>query len=267
MTFQGHRILITGAGRGIGRALAIAFAAEGARVALADLDGAAAGRAAAEIRESGGDAFARETDLRDPAQIESLFREVDRRWGALDTLINNAGIGRQKSPLELSVEDWDDVLNTNLRGAFLCAREAARRMGASAAAPPATSAAQPPAAAGEGRGGGVIINIASTRALMSEANTEAYSASKGGLVALTHALAVSLAPWRIRVHCVSPGWIETGALAALTPADHAQHPAGRVGRPDDIARLCLFLADPRNDFLTAANYIIDGGMTRKMIYT
>jgi NAD(P)-dependent dehydrogenase (short-subunit alcohol dehydrogenase family) len=118
-----------------------------------------------------------------------------------------------------------------------------------------------------------IINIASTRALMSEPNTEAYSASKGGLLALTHALAISLGP-DIRVNCISPGWIEvsewkkqaTRHNAELTEQDHQQHPAGRVGKPEDIASLAVYFASPEADFITGANFVIDGGMTKKMIY-
>jgi NAD(P)-dependent dehydrogenase (short-subunit alcohol dehydrogenase family) len=120
---------------------------------------------------------------------------------------------------------------------------------------------------------GVIINIASTRSLMSEPNTEAYSASKGGIVALTHAMAASLGP-DIRVNCISPGWIDVSEWrkrslrhkGELTAADHAQHLAGRVGVPSDVAELALFLASPEASFITAANFIVDGGMTRKMIY-
>jgi NAD(P)-dependent dehydrogenase (short-subunit alcohol dehydrogenase family) len=112
--------------------------------------------------------------------------------------------------------------------------------------------------------GGLIVNIASTRAFMSEPDSEAYAASKGGLVSLTHALAASFAPHRVRVNCISPGWIETGDYLKLREADHLQHFSGRVGRPEDIAKACLFLAG--NDFINGENIIIDGGMTRKMIY-
>ncbi|MEH6355409.1 MAG: SDR family oxidoreductase, partial [Marinobacter sp.] len=118
---------------------------------------------------------------------------------------------------------------------------------------------------------GAIINIASTRALQSEANTEAYAATKGGLVALTHALAVSLGP-EVRVNCISPGWIDTREPEAgqepesLNPRDHGQHPAGRVGKPDDIAAMVHYLMSPQAGFITGQNIVIDGGMVRKMIY-
>ncbi|MNI76721.1 3-oxoacyl-[acyl-carrier-protein] reductase FabG [compost metagenome] len=118
----------------------------------------------------------------------------------------------------------------------------------------------------ENKQGGSIINIASTRALMSEPNSEAYAASKGGIVSLSHALAVSLGQDHIRVNCISPGWIETGDYEGLRSIDHEQHPAGRVGKPADIVKACLYLTDPENDFVTGTEMIIDGGMTRKMIY-
>ncbi len=115
-------------------------------------------------------------------------------------------------------------------------------------------------------GGGSIVNIASTRALMSEPHSEAYAASKGGILSLTHAMAISLGPDRITVNAICPGWIETGDYSQLRAIDHSQHPAGRVGTPMDIARACLYLTDPHNDFVTGAELVVDGGMTRRMIY-
>lgn len=245
--YAGLTVVVTGAARGIGKRLAEAYAAAGARLVAADFDRTAGEAAVESIRAAGGAATFVETDLRKPEQISRLFLTAAETYGTVYALINNAGFGRWKPPFDLTVEDWDDVLDTNLRGSFLCAREAAKLMRS-------------------GGQGGAIVNMASTRALMSEPNSEAYAASKGGLVALTHALALSLGPDRIRVNAVSPGWIETGHYEALRDVDHRQHPAGRVGQPDDIVRACFYLTDPANDFVTGTNLVVDGGMTRKMIY-
>ena len=152
----------------------------------------------------------------------------------------------------MSLAEWNRVLAINLTGTFLCAKYSAPHLAKTK---------------------GSIVNIASTRALMSEPDTETYSASKGGVVALTHSLALSLGP-DVRVNCISPGWIEVSGwkkrrarrAAKLSEMDHKQHPAGRVGRPEDIASLVAYLISPEAGFITGANFIVDGGMTRKMIY-
>ncbi|MFZ5940203.1 MAG: SDR family NAD(P)-dependent oxidoreductase [Bacteroidota bacterium] len=239
-------VIITGAGKGIGRAVALAYAEKGATVLIAERDPAAGKSTEEEITGAGGKALFIPTDVREPAQIVNLMEKAGRRFGRVDVLVNNAGLSVWKSPYELSVEEWENVIHTNLRSVFLCSREAAKLM--------------------RSGGGGAIINIASTRALQSEPHSEAYAASKGGILALTHALAASFAPDHIRVNCISPGWIETGDRNRLTEADHRQHWAQRVGEPSDIARACLYLSEPGNDFITGTNIVIDGGMTRKMIY-
>ncbi|MBM7563133.1 SDR family NAD(P)-dependent oxidoreductase [Paenibacillus sacheonensis] len=246
MAVDQQYVMITGAGAGIGREVAWAYASKGATVILTDKNAESLAQTTERLRSGGQRVFSQVLDVSDPAAIAACFAWVRESAGRLDALINNAGLGAWKSPYDLEVDEWDYVLNTNLRGTFLCAREAAKLMRAS--------------------GGGAIVNLASTRALMSEPNSEAYAASKGGIVALTHALAVSLGPDLIRVNAISPGWIETGDYGALRPIDHAQHPAQRVGNPDDIARACFYLTDPANDFVTGTNLVIDGGMTRKMMY-
>ncbi|GGF90131.1 SDR family NAD(P)-dependent oxidoreductase [Paenibacillus abyssi] len=241
--------LITGASGGIGRQLSKSYLEKGYAVILTDVDPADLERLSGSLATE----FDRESfhivpaDLRNPQDISAMIQSGKDRYGRIDVLINNAGFGITKIPYELTWEEWDSVLNTNLRGAFLCSREAASVM-----------RNQPE--------GGSIVHIASTRAMMSEPHTEAYAASKGGLLALTHALAASLAPDRITVNCISPGWIETGDYTQLREEDHQQHWSGRVGRPEDVARACLYLTDPTNDFVTGANIVVDGGMTKKMIY-
>ncbi|SEJ19476.1 hypothetical protein SAMN05216327_10725 [Dyadobacter sp. SG02] len=244
--YQNKVVIVTGAGNGIGSVVATHYARQGASVALWDRDPKGLHAIQEALEKEGFEASSLVIDLTNPDEIVAGMEQVKESLGRIDVLINNAGLGRTKSPYDLPVDDWDYVLNTNLRGSFLCAREAARVM--------------------RTQGKGAVVNIASTRALMSEPNTEAYAASKGGILALTHALAISLGPDRITVNAISPGWIETGDYSQLKVSDHAQHPAGRVGKPDDIARACLYLTNLENDFITGANLIIDGGMTRKMIY-
>lgn len=249
MKYTDNIVIVTGAGHGIGRAVAIAYASHGAHVVIAERNQEAGEAVAREINTAEGatgNASFYQIDVSQPTEIEQLMQVVAERFGKLDVLINNAGITTWESPYDLSVDAWDHILNTNLRSVFLASREAAKLM--------------------RQNGGGAIINLASTRAHMSEPHTEAYAASKGGILALTHALAVSLGPDGIRVNALSPGWIENGDYTLLRPEDHEQHPSGRVGNPEDIARACLFLTQKENDFVTGAELVIDGGMTRKMIY-
>jgi NAD(P)-dependent dehydrogenase (short-subunit alcohol dehydrogenase family) len=246
MKFDGKVAAITGAGSGIGQSIAMTYAKNGATVVLIDKDTNKLRKTYDLIQEAGFDAYPYTLDLNKPSEIEKIFQEIKAITDRMDILINNAGIGIWKSPYELTMDDWDLVLGTNLRGTFLCSKEAAKIM--------------------RGHGGGSIVNISSTRALMSEPNSEAYAASKGGINSLTHALAISLGSDHITVNAISPGWIETGDYNKLSETDHFQHPSMRVGKTEDIARACLYLTDPENDFITGTNLIIDGGMTRKMIY-
>jgi NAD(P)-dependent dehydrogenase (short-subunit alcohol dehydrogenase family) len=238
--------IITGAGGGIGRVLAMGYAAQSAQVVLIDKDEQKLKETELALQQAGFDPYVIRLALNDGATIAPAIKEIADKFGRIDILINNAGLGISKSPYDLGIDEWDYVIDTNLRGTFLCSREAAKVM--------------------RSNGGGSIVHISSTRAEMSEANSEAYAASKGGIIALTHALAVSLGKDGIKVNAISPGWIETGDYNSLRPEDHYQHPAMRVGKPEDIARACLYLTDPENDFVTGMNLTIDGGMTKKMIY-
>lgn len=246
MNYSEKLVVVTGGAKGIGRCIASTYAGEGATVIIADIDREAGESTTEEITDKGGSVLFIHSDISDPGSVTSLFSEVSETYKRLDILINNAGFGIWKSPESLTLEEWDSVLNTNLRGPFLCTKEVVPLM--------------------KKGNGGSVVNIASTRALMSEPDSEAYAASKGGIVSLTHALAASLSKYNIRVNCISPGWIETGDYSRLREKDHMQHFSQRVGKPEDIASACIWLTDPANSFINGANIIIDGGMTRKMIY-
>lgn len=245
---------VTGGAQGIGKAVALEFVKAGYEVSVADTDQEAGAELVAEIHELGGKGIFLPIDVSKEAEIEHWFKIMLEELGRVDVLVNNAGIGIGGSMLELPLASFDQVLSVNLRGAFACSQHAARAM--------------------KRQGSGVILNMASTRGLMSEADTESYAASKGGLLALTHAMAVSLGSYGIRVNAISPGWIEVGDWQKAskrrnpvhTERDRLQHPVGRVGTPEDIAAACLYLADNRAGFITGQNLIIDGGMTVKMIY-
>ncbi|QCJ40644.1 glucose 1-dehydrogenase [Bacillus sp. S3] len=247
MNFSKKTVVITGAGNGIGKGIALLYAEKGANIILADIDEKAGASAASTIKELGGEAIFVQTDVRLETDIVRLMELAHQTFGQIDILINNAGKAIFKSPFELTLEDWDDVMNTNLRSIFLGSREAAKYMR-------------------HNKDGGSIVNIASTRAIMSEPNSESYAATKGGIIAITHALAASLSNDHITVNSISPGWIETGDYSKLSPQDHEQHFSKRVGKPEDIARACLYLTSTENDFVTGINLVVDGGMTRKMIY-
>lgn len=245
--------LITGGGAGIGRATVLHLAGQGWRVAALDKDG----EALAELEQllPGNRMLAIECDVGVEDAVISAFKEVSAWTDGLDLLVNNAGIAQPHcGPLEdLALEDWQGWIDASLTSAFLCSR----------AAMPLLRARAPAA----------VVNVTSTRAIQSEPETFAYAAAKGGLAALTHAMAVTLGP-DIRVNAVAPGWIETGPWqkeADRSEPDHSkkardQHPVGRVGRAQDIAETIAWLASPASGFVAGQQIVVDGGMTRRMIY-
>ncbi len=187
------------------------------------------------------------TDISKPIEIEDAFNQIRDKFETVHILINNAAISAfEKHISDVSLDDYNNVLDTNLRGAFLCA-QAFIKLNKSAEF-------------------GRIINISSTRWHQNEANWELYGMSKGGIVSLTNSLCVSLIGTAITVNAISPGYICTGDYDSLDESEHAIHPSNRVGKPQDISRACLFLADEESDFINGANLVIDGGMTKKMIY-
>lgn len=243
--FPPRRVFVTGGAGGIGRAIVEAFRQADCRVAFCDID-AKAGAATAQA--TGAQFYP--VDVTDADTLDACVQRIIDSWGDLDVVVNNVGVGRFIPLEETRIEDFDSVIATNLRPVFVTARRLAihRKMQS------------------EPNTYGRIINLCSTRQRQSEPGTEAYAASKGGVDALTHALMASLAPLHITVNAITPGWIENYNYDDLTDADHKQHPSQRVGRPEDIARVCLFLAHPENDFINGENIVVDGGMTRKMIY-
>ncbi len=244
-------VIVTGAAQGIGRGIAKHFLDSGMQVVLADIHSAALSKTAESLGKQNR-LLAFTTDVSDEHSVKALIAAVQERFGRIDALINNAGIANPLSgPVEkLPLAEWNRIIGTNLTGCFLCAKHAVPLLR---------------------RQRGSIVNIASTRAIQSEPDTEAYAASKGGIVALTHALAISLGP-HIRVNCVSPGWIVNDppdshvTAPQLRPIDHSQHPCGRVGCPNDIASMAAYLISENAGFITGQHFIVDGGMTKKMIY-
>ncbi|MCB9297882.1 MAG: SDR family oxidoreductase [Lewinellaceae bacterium] len=241
-------IMITGGAQGIGKVTAACLMDKGWQAVILDADEQAGREAAAGMA---GLHFL-PCDVSLEADVRASVEAVLDAYGRIDGLVNNAGFGITRPIGELSLQEWNRVIGTNLTGAFLCAKYGA----------PALKESR-----------GAIVNIASTRAYMSEPHTEAYSASKGGILALTHALAMSLGP-EVRVNSISPGWIDVTGHQKRSERkdiqwrreDHEQHPAGRIGRPEDIAEMAAFLLSEKAGFITGQDFIIDGGMTRKMIY-
>jgi NAD(P)-dependent dehydrogenase (short-subunit alcohol dehydrogenase family) len=226
--------LVTGGATGIGAAIAERLARDGWRVVVADRDPAGSAPAGGRYAVC---------DVGDEAPVVALARSIAGTEQRLDALICNAGFMIRKPIADLSLGEWSSVLTTNLTSTFLLVRGAEALLRAAK---------------------GSVVTIASSRARMSEPDTESYAASKGGLVALTHALAISLGP-DVRVNCISPGWIATKGPEP-TAEEHAFHPAGRVGRADDIAGMAAFLVGSESCFITGAEFVVDGGVTRKMIY-
>ena len=231
-------VLITGGAKGIGYHLAEGFAKNGFKVVVMDI-------LKAKYENSNIDFY--KADLKSENEIEEVFAKITDKYGYINVLINNAAISHYEKYIEdVQLEDFDNVINTNLRGCFICCREFIK--------------------ANKGQHYGRIINITSTRYNQNEANWELYGMSKGGIISLTNSLVVSLHNTPITVNAISPGWIQVDNYEDLRDIDHNQHPSGRVGKPKDILKACLYLCDEDNDFINGANLVIDGGMTKNMIY-
>lgn len=248
MGFEGKKVWVTGGAQGIGKAIVKSFLEKGAHVAFCDIDAVAGQETGQELSALPGKLHFFQSDVANSQQTLQFAQLALNALGGVDILVNNVGIGAGNGDF---LAEWNRVFTVNVTAAMLLSKECANHMPF----------------------GSAIVNIVSTRALMSEANTFAYSASKGALLSLTHAMAVTYGP-NVRVNSICPGWIETAQWKRqdqrYTPKhsaqDEAQHPAGRVGIPQDIAHAVLFLCQEENGFITGSNLVIDGGMTIKMIY-
>lgn len=243
--------VITGAGSGIGRATAILFAKEGAKVVVVDCDRDSGEETVKIIKESGGEAIFVYADVSKSLDVQKMVESVVSKYGAIDILFNNAGINVALPITELTEEIWDNIINVNLKGVFLCCKYVIPVM--------------------KRQGSGVIINMGSTSALIGVAYFGAYTASKGGVLALTRTIALEVAPFNIRVNCICPGMVETPlskrtwermGISEEKRGERAKLvPLGRVGKPEEIARVALFLASEGSSYMTGANIVVDGGWT------
>ncbi len=236
------RVFITGGASGIGEAIVKAFREIDMKVAFCDIDS----RKGNSLAQSCGARFY-PLDVKVKEDLERALQDITSRWKGLDVIVNNVGVGNFCSLSDTSDNNWQEILDTNLTPLFITSRFISRLRKES------------------GEKGGTIINLSSTRHIQSETGTFGYSATKGAIASATHSLMMELAPYGITVNSISPGWINTHSE---TPSeeDHLQHPSGRVGLPEDIARIVLFLSHPDNNFINGADIVADGGMTRKMIY-
>jgi NAD(P)-dependent dehydrogenase (short-subunit alcohol dehydrogenase family) len=244
MDFQDKVCVITGGANGIGRCIAESFLRHGANIAVIDTDGNAGEQLMIQSEESRCLFYC--GDITEERVLTEFSRLVIEKYGRIDCLINNACLSKGGILSGCGFEDFNYVLKLGVTAPYMLAKLFLEHF----------------------RPGGSIVNISSTRVYMSQPDTESYTAAKGGITALTHALSISLAG-RVRVNAISPGWIDTaraGNTAAISIEDKRQHPAGRIGAPQDIADMVLFLCSERAGFITGENIVIDGGMTKQMIY-
>ncbi len=244
MNLSGKVALVTGASRGIGRAVALKLAGEGADVVVTATSLERAQKTADEVTAMGVKALAVKVDVSSTSDVEALFAKISEAFGKLDILVNNAGITRDGLLMRMKDADWDAVIDTNLKGAFVCTREAVKLMGKAK--------------------GGSIVNISSVVGEMGNAGQSNYCASKAGLIGLTKAVAREYAKRNITVNAITPGFIETDMTGVLSPSVKEdlmkQIPAGRFGKPEDIANAVFFLVSEMGSYVTGHVLSVNGGM-------
>lgn len=246
---QDRAVVITGAARGIGLACARAFAAEGARLALLDRDAEALSAACEALRAQGAQALPLAASVTDPDAVAHAFERIDAAYGAVDVLVNNAGVSANKPTLDVTPEEWRRAVDINLNGVFYCAQAAGRRM--------------------REQGGGTVINMASMYGVVAAPDRAAYCATKGGVVLLTESLALEWGPLGIRVNALAPGYVDTGLLRDLDARGRvdierlkARTPLRRLGSAPEMADLAVFLASRQAAYLTGHTLVADGGWSR-----
>jgi len=242
--FEGKIAVVTGSARGIGFAIAEAFAEKGAVAIILDLQKEAVEEAAKKLTEKGWQAFGYEANVTDSEAVEKVFKDIVKKFGKIDILINNAGITRDGLLMKMKEADWDAVINVNLKGTFVCTQKVCRFM--------------------MKQRSGVILNISSVIGIMGNAGQANYAASKGGVIAFTKSTAKEFASRNIRVNAIAPGFIETEMTAKL-PQDIVETyaeaiPLKRMGKPADVANLCLFLASDDAAYITGQTIQVDGGL-------
>ena len=250
---RGKRAIVTGAGSGIGRAIALRFAEEGARVVISDVDGEAAASVASEAGGANSEILVRKTDVTDSSEVEALVGTALEEWSGLDVMVNNAGVGIAATTPETSEEDWNTVLDVCLKGTFFGMKYAI----------PAISDS----------GGGSVINMSSIAALVGLNDRAAYSAAKGGILSLTRAAAIDHIEEGVRVNCIAPGTVDTPWVARITagyddPQEarekmKARQPHGRLVTPEEIAAMAAYLASEEAGSVVGACMVVDGGMTAR----
>ncbi|KNY24168.1 glucose 1-dehydrogenase [Methylobacterium sp. ARG-1] len=242
--FDGKTAFITGAGSGIGRAAAIAFAVEGAHVVVSDRGEAALQETADQVKAAGGKVLAIACDVSKPDEVEAAVAKAVEAFGRIDCAFNNAGVENKAAPLhEIELEEWDRILGINLRGTFLCMKHEIAQM--------------------VRQGGGVVVNTSSGAGICGVAGGASYAASKHGMIGMTKSAALDYAKQNIRVNCVLPGNIETPMMDRFTGGDIQKaidlEPVGRLGKPEEIAEAVLWMCSDLGGFVTGASIVVDGG--------